>query len=45
MPKSDNPYSSEAREQPVKVIAPKPSTTVAGALKNNQAVVDATKRR
>ena len=37
MPSKSDPYGGSRREQhPVKIIAPKPSPTVAGALKNSQ---------
>ena len=43
--KADASKSDLLRGQhPVKIIGPRPAATLAGALKNNQAVFDATKK-
>jgi len=39
----DKPNGSPTREQPVKVVAPRPASTVAGALKTSQSYLDKAK--
>jgi hypothetical protein len=45
MPEKSSYGSQPGRTQPVKIIAPKPASTVAGALKGSQAYLSESKRK
>ena len=45
MPKSDNPTPNREQHTPPKIVQNDPAATVAEALANNAAAVDATKKK
>ena len=45
MPSNYYDSATKALQPKAKIIAPKPASTVAGAVKNSQAVLDATKAK